>query len=115
MKLLADENLSYVLVRALRRERPGIDLITVRDAGLAGTKDPLLLQIAAERDLVILSHDVQTLVGFANDRVAAGLAMSGLIVIPSPFHVIRTVEDILLLIDCSLEGELDGQIRFVPL
>ena len=114
-RFLADENLHHDIVRALRRERSTIDLMTVREAGLTGISDPELLEIAAEQGRVIISHDVQTLIGFAYERVASGLAMSGLIIVGTPFQVGRVVQDLLLIVDCSLEDELAGQVRYVPL
>ncbi len=99
----------------MRRQRPGIDLITAQDARLGAISDPELLQWAAERGRVMLSHDVQTLVGFAHDRVANGLAMPGVIVVREGFNVGRAVEDLLIVIECSLQEEIEGHVRYVPL
>jgi hypothetical protein len=113
--LLADENFNHHIVRALRRRRPGIDLITVQDARLGAISDPEVLQWAAERERVILSHDVQTLVGFAYDRIANSLAMSGVIIVREAFNVGRAVDDLLIVIECSLKEEIEGHVRYVPL
>ena len=113
--MLADENLNNDLVRALRRVRPDIALVTVREAGLCGIDDPRLLEIAADGDLVLLTHDVKTMVGFSRERVATGWRMAGLIVVPTVFHVANTVDDLLLILDCSLDDELVGQVCFLPL
>jgi hypothetical protein len=99
----------------LRRQRPQIDLVTVTEANLNACSDPDLLEWAAERQRVVLSHDVQTLVGFAYDRTARGLPMAGLIVVSDPFSVGRAVEDLLIVIECSLPGEIEGHVRYVPL
>jgi hypothetical protein len=115
MRLLADENFNHHIVRALRRQRPQIDLITVQDAKLNALSDADLLEWAAGQQRVILSHDVQTLVGFAYERVARGLAMTGLIIARDPFNVGRAVQDLLIVIECSLPGEIEGQVRYVPL
>ena len=41
--------------------------------------------------------------------------MPGVFEISQPFVIIRIVEDILLLVDCSLEAEWEGKILFLPL
>ena len=115
MLLLADENFNHHIVRALRRRRPGIDLITVQDARIGAISDPDLLEWAAARERVVLSHDVQTLVGFAQDRVANRLPMPGVIIVREAFSVGRAVEDLLVVIECSLEGEIEGHVRYIPL
>lgn len=115
MLLLADENFNHHIVRAVRRQRPGIDLVTAQDARLGAMSDPELLQWAAERGRVVLSHDVQTLVGFAYDRVANGLAMPGVIIVRDAFNVGRVVDDLLIIIECSLQEEIEGHVRYVPL
>jgi hypothetical protein len=42
--LAADENLNNDLVRGLLRRRPDLDIVRVRDAGLAGADDPTVLE-----------------------------------------------------------------------
>jgi hypothetical protein len=113
--LLADENFNHHIVRAVRRQRPGIDLITAQDARLGAMSDPELLQWAAERERVVLSHDVQTSIGFAHERVANGLHMPGVTIVREAFNVGRVVEDLLIVIECSLKEEIEGHVRYVPL
>jgi hypothetical protein len=113
--LLADENFNFHIVRALRRQRPNTDVLTVQEAKLGAIEDADLLQWAAERERVVLSHDVQTLVGYAYDRVSRGLAMAGVIIVREAFNVGRAVDDLLIVIECSLKEEIVGHVRYVPL
>jgi hypothetical protein len=113
--LLADENLNHDVVRGLRRARPDLDLLTVREAGLVGASDPDVLAWAADQGRVVVSHDVQTLVGFAYERVAGGQGMPGVIIVSDRMDVGRAIEDVLIVVECSDEGELEGQVRFVPI
>jgi hypothetical protein len=53
--LLADENFNYHIERALRRQRPNTDVLTVQEAKLGAIEDPDLLQWAAERERVVLN------------------------------------------------------------
>ncbi|MBE9029187.1 DUF5615 family PIN-like protein [filamentous cyanobacterium LEGE 11480] len=114
LKLLADENLDNTIVRGLLRRRPSLDIVRVQDVGLYGDDDPTVLAWAADDNRVLLTHDVATITKYAYDRLVAGLPMPGVIEITANAQIGRVIEDILLLVDCSLEGELDGQIYYLP-
>ena len=75
MKLLADENFRGAIVRGLLRRRPDLDLVRVPDVGLTEADDPAVLAWAANEGRIVLTHDAATLIGFAYERLAAGLAM----------------------------------------
>ena len=69
MKLLADENFDGDIVRGLLRRTPDLDLVRVQDAGMSETPDPAILARAADEDRILLTHDRNTIPGFAYDRV----------------------------------------------
>ena len=48
---------------------PGLDLIHVRDVGLAAVLDPIILEWAAVEERVLLTHDRRTIPPFAYARV----------------------------------------------
>ena len=115
LKLLADENFDNTIVRGLLRQRPSIDIIRVQDVGLSGEDDPIILEWAAEEGRVLLTHDVATLTRFAYERVMQGLPMPGVIEVSTDAKIGQAIADIFLILDCSLEGELEGQIQYLPL
>lgn len=114
LKLLADENFDNTIVRGLLRRRPSIDIIRVQDVDLSGVDDPTVLAWAAEENRILLTHDVATVTRFAYERAAQGLSMPGVIEVSTNAQVGKVIQDILLLIDCSLDGELEGQIQYLP-
>jgi predicted nuclease of predicted toxin-antitoxin system len=114
LKFLADENFDNAIIRGLIRRQPNIDIVRVQDTELYGANDPLVLAWAAQEDRILLTHDVSTITRYAYDRVAKGQAMPGVIEVIAGSSVGRTVEDILLLIECSLDGELTNQIYYLP-
>ena len=79
LPLAADESLSGRIIRGLRRRLPNVDLVTAREAGLAGRPDPEVLEWAASEGRVLVTEDENTMIGFARDRVKAGLPMPGVI------------------------------------
>jgi hypothetical protein len=52
---------------------------------------------------------------FAYPRIQAGLLMPGLFEVSRRVPVGAAIEDIILIAECSLEGEWEGQVRFLPL
>lgn len=110
LRLAADENFNNNIVRGLLRRRPGANFVRVQDVGLSRADDPTVLKWAAEQGRVVASHDVSTLRKYAYDRVAAGLRMPGVFEVPNSLSIGSAIDDLLLLIDCSLDG--DGRGRF---
>jgi len=115
LRFVADVCFNGSVFRALQRSNPHLDIVRAQDVGLNGATDPRVLAWAAEQGRLVLSHDVNTLIGFANDRTRSGQRMPGLIEVPRSMSIARAVEDILILADCSAEGECEGQIIFLPL
>ena len=114
-RLLTDENFNRKILRGLRRRIADLDYLVVQDAGLSGTKDPLLLELAAIADRVLVSHDVNTMKRYANVRLAAGLKMPGLVLVPNDLSIGRAVNDLEILIACSSEEDMKNQIFHIPL
>lgn len=114
LKLLSDENFDNTIVRGLLRRRPSIDIVRVQDVGLSGEDDRIILAWAGSEDRVLLTHDVATITRFAYERVTQGLPMPGVIEVSTDAKIGQVIEDILIILDCSLEGELEGQIHYIP-
>lgn len=115
MKFLADENFDNTIIRGLLRRKPDVDVVRVRDVGLAGEDDPTVLEWAAQENRILLSHDVTTITRYAYERMAAGKPMTGVIEVTFDAPIGRVIEDLLLILDCSLAGELEGQIYYLPI
>lgn len=115
LRLATDEDFNNRILRGLLRRRPDLDIVRVQDAGLVGKGDAEVLEWAALEGRVLLTHDVTTVNQYVNERVAAGLPMPGVFEVSQQTPIAQAIEDILLLAECSLEGEWEGQIRFLPL
>lgn len=115
LRLLADENFNNNIVRGLLRRVADLDIVRVQDVGLAGVDDPTLLEWAAQHNRVLLTHDVSTITQYAYARIEAVQAMPGVFEVSRTAPIGPVIEDILLLVECSLEDEWAGQIRYLPL
>ncbi len=115
LRLLADENLDGNILRGVLRRVQGVDVVRVQEVGLSGAEDPAVLAWAAEQGRVLVTHDVETVTGFAFKRVDAGLAMPGVIEIVATAPIGKAVEDLALLIECLGDGELTDQVIYLPM
>ena len=103
------------ILRGLLRRQPDLDIVRVQDIGLSGADDPTLLVWAAQQGRIILTHDVTTMTRYAYERVQAGRPMPGVFEVSRSVPIGTVIEDIMLLAESSLEGEWEGQIRYLPL
>ena|SRR5437763_1151339 len=115
LRLLADENFNDDIVRGLLRRQADVDIVCVRNVGLAGADDPIILAWAAEHDRIVLTHDRATMPDFAYERVAAGQPMPGIFVFSDRFAVGKAIDEILLAIACTDQAEWSGLVEYLPL
>jgi hypothetical protein len=92
-----------------------VDIVRVQDAGLSSADDPAILEWAAQAGRVLLTHDVATMTRYAYDRVREGKPMPGVFEVGRAVPIRVAIEEIVLLAECSLDGEWEGQVRYLPL
>lgn len=115
LRLATDENFNNRILRGLLRRRPELDIVRVQDVGLSGWDDAEVLAWAAREGRVLLTQDVTTMRLYVDERNDAGLPMPGVFEVSQQTPIAQAIEDILLLAECSLEGEWEGQVQFLPL
>ena len=115
LRLATDEDFNNRILRGLLRRKSDLDVVRVQDVGLIGSGDAEVLEWAAREGRVLLTHDVTTMRRYIDERAAAGLRMPGVVEVSQQVPLAQAIEDILLLAECSLEGEWEGQVIFLPL
>lgn len=115
LAFLADENFKGDITRGLRLQQPQLDLLRVQDIGLSGAPDEVILARAAEDGRLLLTHDVKTVTRYAYERVAAGLPMPGVVEVPRWLSIGEAIDQLLMLAECSLSGEWENQVIYIPL
>lgn len=113
--LAVDENFNYRIVRGLIRRNRHLDITRVQDAGLSGAADPEVLAWAATQLRVLVTHDVATMISHLRRRVDAGLPSTGVIACSRQIPIAVAIDDLLLIAECSAEGEWDNWVLFLPL
>lgn len=114
LRLVADENFNDDILRGVLRRNATTDIVRIQDVGLSGADDPMVLEWAAQTGRVLLTHDVATITRYAYERVRDGKPMPGVFEVGRGVPVGRAIEDILLA-EYSLDGEWEGQVRYLPL
>ena len=115
MRWAADENFNNDIIRGLLRRKPDVDIVRVQDVGLSSVGDPTILEWAADEGRALLTHDVSTITRYAYERVEAGKPMPGVFEVSRDIPMGVVIEDLILLTECSLENEWEGQVRYLPL
>ena len=75
----------------------------------------MILAWAAREGRVLLTHDAATMARYAYERIARGEPMPGVVEVDQCLPVGTVIEDLILLAECSLPGEWEGQVRYLPL
>ncbi|MCC7207897.1 MAG: DUF5615 family PIN-like protein [Anaerolineae bacterium] len=115
VRLLADENFNNAVLKGLRAALPDVDVIRVQDTAMYQAPDPDVLEWAAQEGRIVLTHDVDTMVGFAYDRVRAGLTMLGVIEVATRLSVGDAVEHLAIMLDASMPDDFVSQVKYVPI
>src|SRR5947209_5369327 len=105
LRLATDEDFNNRILRGLLRRKPDLDIVRVQDAGLTGKGDVEVLEWAGREGRVLFTHDVTTMRQYVDERIAAGLSMPGVFEVSQQAPIAQAIEDILLIAECSLEGE----------
>jgi Domain of unknown function (DUF5615) len=115
LPLLIDENLNQQILRGLKRQAAGLDVLVVQDVGLQGATDPEVLAWAAERRRVLVTHDVNTIPNHAYQRIESAESMPGVIVIPGVLAVSVAIAELTLVNECSTADECENRILYLPI
>lgn len=115
IKFLADENFDNAIMRGVLRHNQSVDLVRVQDVGLSGEEDPIILEWAAQEGRILLTHDVSTITRYAYERLAENLPMPGVIEVSTEVPIGEAIKDILLIDQCGVPKDLEGQIYYLPL
>jgi hypothetical protein len=115
LRLISDQNFSGRILRGVGLRIQDLDLVRALDSGLAQAPDPVLLQWAAEEERILLTHDVNTIPGFAYNRVRAGLGMPGVFLVDSHMAIGEAIDQLVVVIECSTPEEWKDRVEFFPL
>ena len=114
VRFQADADLNEILVKAMLRREPGIDIQTARAAGLAGLADNDVLTLAARSGRLLLTHDRKTMPNHFAEFIAAQ-SSAGVLIVPQKLPISQAVEELLLVWVASEADEWINRIFSLPL
>jgi hypothetical protein len=115
VRLLADEHIARRLVVGLRRVVNEADIVRIQDVGLRTVDDPTILQWAADEGRVLVTQDIRTMPEFAHERLAKGLSMPGIFVLPTTMSVGTAIDELALIVEASDPDEWVNRVVYLPL
>jgi predicted nuclease of predicted toxin-antitoxin system len=115
MRFLIDENFNQRVLRGLKQRIPGLDYLIVQETELRQAEDPTILAWAAEQSRILITHDKDTIPGFAYERVRANQSMPGVILVPEELSIGRAIDELLILMECSDQSEYENLVVHLPL
>jgi len=115
VRFLADADLNMAIVSGVLRREPSVDFLTAKVAGLRGMHDIEVLALAAERQRVLVSHDVGTMPAHFHAFRNAGMDSSGVFLIPQSFEVGTAIDELLLIWITSEASEWENRLVWLPL
>ncbi len=115
LRVVVDQDFDHDILRGLRLRLRDLDAITALQAGLDRKSDPEILERAVGQNRVVVTHDRNTMTAHAYDRVRKGQPMAGVFIVPREMPVGQAISELEVLMVCSLEGEWNQLVVFLPL
>lgn len=115
VRLLADQNFNGRILRGILHAYPEAEIIRVQDVELSQATDPFILQWAADNHYVVITHDHETMIGYAYQRIESGLPMPGLIVVGWYVPIGQVINDLVILLIASTTDEYYHRVIHLPL
>ena len=115
MRLAADENFNGNILTGLRQRYHDVDIVRIQDTALQSAPDSVVLDWAAEERRIILTHDVQTLVNAAYERIKRSLPMPGVILVPNTLAVGAALDNLEIAIGAGQPEDFTDCVTFIPL
>jgi predicted nuclease of predicted toxin-antitoxin system len=115
MQFLSDENFNRNIVRGILRKEPTLDIVRVQDTEIYQSDDPAVLEWAAQKNRIVLTHDKSTMSDFAYERISGGKPMPGVIIAHQNAPIGQIIEDLLTIIGASEAAEYENKVTYLPL
>lgn len=90
-------------------------MVRTEDAGMKRFKDEQILDWAAENGRLILTHDAKTFVAAAYERMGEGKDLSGVVLVPANLAIRTAIDELVILLICTLDDELHNRVIRLPL
>jgi hypothetical protein len=114
-RFLADHDLNEHIVTGVWRRAPALQFLRARDLGLADRPDAEVLAYAAAHEMIVVSHDVNTMPAAAYERLASGQPLAGLLMAAQTQPIGPVIDSLILIWSASEAEEWQGVVDFLPI
>lgn len=115
LRLATDEHIDRALIRGLLLRQPNLDIVRVQEAGLLGANDRDILAWTASDGRILITHDRNSIPGFAYERIRAGENMPGVPIVDDQLPLGKAIDELLILAVCSKDEEWRDRMVYVPM
>jgi hypothetical protein len=110
---LADHDLTFHIVEGIRKHEPAVMIIAAREVAMHQQPDANVLEFAASRGLIVISHDRQTMTKAAYDRVRAKQPFPGLFIAKQKVPVGPIINELILRWAASEAEEWFDRVEYI--
>lgn len=114
IKFQADADLHEDIVWGVRRVEPLIDFQTANEANLQGLEDNFVLELAANEERILISHDRRTMPYHFAEFIQTQTS-PGVFILTKKFNFKQVIDDIVLIWATSEPEEWINNISDLPL
>jgi len=111
---MADENLRRAIVLGVQRREPAVRFFQAFELGASARDDLTVLQISAEQQCMLVSHDVRTLPRYFREFIDRRDS-PGLVLIPQRLALRTAIESLVLLWAVCEDTEWLNRICYLPI
>jgi hypothetical protein len=115
IRFLLDENFNGKIARGLLARKPDVDMVRVQDTEIYSANDPAVLAWAAREGRILLTHDLDTMTKYANERIAEGLPLAGVIFVRDTLPIAKVIDDLLTILGASEPADWENRVDFLPI
>lgn len=115
LRFAVDENFNNRIVRGMRLQCPGLDVLRIQDTIVYGADDTAVLEWCALEGRILLTHDVTTMIAFARKGIAVGKILPGIIAVPTRCTLKTVIAELVLMYSVGNPDDFTGKTVFLPL
>ena len=113
IRFQADADLRVPIIKGLKRREPSVDFATAHETGLAGLNDREVLELAASKGRVLVSHDVSTMPEEFS-RFIQEQTSPGVILISQELSYREAIEGLLRVWSTTEAEDWENALSFLP-
>lgn len=115
MRFATDENFDRRILEGLLKRLSEVDIVRVQDTNMRESPDPDLLKWLADEERILLTHDVNTMPGYAYDRIKADLPLPGVIIVARNTPIGLAIDELEIMLQVYTALEFENQVHYIPI